>query len=548
MRQAAALHEAMARHAWGSAFEILSGSDRREPLGPEDLERLALAAHMTGEDAVSSDAWTRAHHAWLSRGEVPRAVRCVFWLCIALTLGGQRAHSAGWTARARRLLDAEVQTQGEEGYLLAVEGLQHFASGEAAAARAISERAVAQASRLGDPDLLTFSLVTLGESLVRLNAVPQGVRLLDEAMTAVTAGEVSPIVSGLAYCAVIAVCREVHDLRRAGEWTDDLTRWCDAQQDLVPYRGVCLAHRVEIIRLHGNWTGAMAEAHRACRWMRATRSAQSSDAVFYQLGELHRLRGEYAEAENAYREASRRGHITQPGLALTLLARGDSRGAEQCVRTALDGTVDWAARCLLLPAAVEIALAAGEAADAADAAAELASTAATVDTSWLDALSSHATGAVLLAQGDAAGARAALRESVKLFLELDAPYEAARARLLLGVSFRASGEEVAARWEVEEATRVFRELGAATDLLRAQELAVGAAPASSGRLTARELEVLRHVAAGKTNRAIAEDLFLSEKTVARHLSNIFAKIGVSSRSAATAYAHQNDLVNPRQPG
>ena len=185
-------------------------------------------------------------------------------------------------------------------------------------------RGVAFATRFTDPDLQSFAMVSVGESLIRLGEADEGVRLLDEAMIAVTAGEVSPIVSGLAYCAVIAACHEVFDLRRAREWTAELSRWCAVQQELVPYRGVCLAHRVEVMRLHGDWADAVDEADRACQWLGSVPAGRSADAVYYQLAELHRLRGEYSEAEQAYREASGFGHTAQPGLALLLLASGDS--------------------------------------------------------------------------------------------------------------------------------------------------------------------------------------------------------------------------------
>ncbi|MFJ3727331.1 LuxR C-terminal-related transcriptional regulator [Streptomyces sp. NPDC090045] len=538
---------ALARHAWGDVYVVLSEADRRHPLDPEDLERLALAAHLTGRDAESDDLWTRAHHAWLTRGDVPRAVRCVFWLGLDLVLSGEWSRCAGWTARARRLLDTgEPDTVGpdtvEEGYLLALEALRSYFAGEAENTLAVAERALAVATRFEDPDLTNFAMVCIGESLIRTGRAEEGIRLLDEAMVGVTAGEVSPIVSGLAYCAVIAACHEVFDLRRAREWTAELSRWCAAQQELVPYRGVCLAHRVEFMRLHGDWDDALDEADRACRWLRSNPTAGSADAAYYQLGELHRLRGETERARAAYREASRLGHGAQPGLALSLLTAGDTGAAARAIRTALDASGDGIARCRILPAYVEIMLAAGELEEARAAAEELAATAEAVDSPLLSAIGGQARGAVLLAAGEARGAQAVLGHAVATFRDLDAPYEAARTRLLIGLSCRESGDDITARLEIEAATAVFRELGAVPDLLRAEELVLKAANGAAGRLTAREREVLRHVAVGKSNRAVADDLFLSEKTVARHLSNIFAKLGVPSRSAATAYAHRHGLV------
>ncbi|MFG2982237.1 LuxR C-terminal-related transcriptional regulator [Streptomyces sp. NPDC048258] len=523
-------------------FAILSEADRHEPLGPEDLERLALAAHLIGKAPESDDLWTRAHHAWLTRDDVPRAVRCVFWLGLDLVLSGEWARAAGWTARARRLLDAGQADCVEEGYLLALEGLRSYLAGDTANAEAVSEQALTLATRFGDPDLTNFALVSLGESRIRLGQVDEGVRLLDEAMVAVTAGEVSPIVTGLAYCAVIATCHEAFDLHRAREWTAELSRWCAAQQELVPYRGICLAHRVEIMRLHGDWTDALDEANRACRWMRSVAATQSADAAYYQLGELHRLRGEHDQAERAYREASRLGHTAQPGVALSLLAAGDTGAAERAIRTALDAAEDRTSRCRLLPAYAEVMLAAEKVDEARAAAEELAAAAGAMDSSLLNAVSGQTRGAVLLASGDARAAQVVLGHAVATFRELDVPYDAARTRLLIGLSCRETGDEITAQLEIEAAESVFRELGAAPDLLRAEKLALKATTRTAGLLTPRELDVLRHVAVGKSNRAVADDLFLSEKTVARHLSNIFAKLGVSSRSAATAYAHRHDLV------
>ncbi|MFB7169294.1 LuxR C-terminal-related transcriptional regulator [Streptomyces sp. NPDC056254] len=534
--------EAWARHAWGDVFEILAEADRRRPLPPDGLERLALAAHLTGRRPESGELWTRAHHAWLTRGDVPRAVHCVFWLGLDLVLSGEWSHAAGWMARARRLLDAEQADCVEEGYLLALQGLQGYFAGDIADAADLSERASAFATRFGDADLLNFSMVSVGECLIRLGRPAEGVRLLDEAMVAVTAGEVSPIVSGLAYCAVIAACHEVFDLRRAREWTAALSRWCSAQQQLVPYRGICLAHRVEIMQLHGDWADALDEADRACRWMRSAPAAESADAAYYQLGELHRVRGEYQEARRAYREASRLGHTAQPGVALSLLATGEVEAADAAIRTALDAAGDRNARCRILPAFVEVMLAAARVGEARSAARELAEAAEALESPLLDAVAARARGAVLVASGDSRAAQALLGRAVATFRELDAPYEAARTRLLIGLSCRESGDEVTARLEIEAATAVFRALGAAPDLVRAEELALKAAGRAAGLLTAREREVLRHVAVGKSNRAVADDLFLSEKTVARHLGNIFAKLGVASRSAATAYAHRHGLV------
>nr|WSW49179.1 tetratricopeptide repeat protein [Streptomyces sp. NBC_01001] len=308
-------------------------ADLHCPLDAEGLERLALAAHMTGRDRESADAWTRAHHAWLSAGEIPRAVRCAFRLGLDLVLSGEQARATGWMARGQRLLDTAGAPCVEEGYLLALEGLRSYSAGDFVLSRAVSEQALTIATRYADADLQNFSMVSIGECLIELREERAGIRLLDEAMVAVTAGEVSPIVSGLAYCAVITACHEVFDLRRAREWTAEMSRWCANLHDQMPYRGVCLVHRVEVMRLHGDWADAMEEADRACRCLASVSHPVSADAAYYQLGELYRLRGEHDQAERAYRDACRFGHSGRPGLALSLPAAGEAGAAERAIRT-----------------------------------------------------------------------------------------------------------------------------------------------------------------------------------------------------------------------
>jgi DNA-binding CsgD family transcriptional regulator/tetratricopeptide (TPR) repeat protein len=464
----------------------------------------------------------------------------VFWLALDLVLSGERSRSAGWMARARRLLDDEDCV--EAGYLLALDGLQSYLAGDAARARDLCGQGMAIAVRFAEPDLLSFAMVGVGEALIRLGEPDEGVRLLDEAMIAVIADEVSPIVAGLAYCAVVASCHEAFDVRRAREWTAELTRWCAAQQGLVPYRGVCLAHRVEVLRLEGEWADAMDEAVRACAWLDSVPFKQSADAVYYQLGELRRLRGEYPEALAAYRAANRFGHTAQPGLALTLLASGDLRGAEGAIRTALEASHEMERRCRVLPAFVEVMLATDRVDEARRASAELEALAMSLGAPLLGAISARCTGAVLLAGGEPRDAQRVLGPAFATFRDLEAPYDAALVRLLIGLCCRELGDEVTARMEIEAAKAAFRQMGAAPDLLRAEELSLPAPDRAASLLTRRELEVLRHVAAGKSNRMIATDLVLSEKTVARHVSNILGKLGVSSRSAATSYAHKHALL------
>jgi DNA-binding CsgD family transcriptional regulator len=262
----------------------------------------------------------------------------------------------------------------------------------------------------------------------------------------------------------------------------------------------------------------------------------------YQQAELHRLRGEFAEAEEGYRLATEGGRSPHPGLAQLRLAHGRIEAAAAAIRVALDEDQDPMTRAGLLPAFVDIMLAGNLAAEAVGAANELSEIAADLDAPLLHAHSAHATGAVLLAEGEARGALEALRRAWKGWRELEAPYEAARAQVLLGLACRQLWDEDTGAIELDAARRVFEKLGAAPDVARVDELSRAAEPATRSGLTSREVEILRLVATGRTNRAIADELVISEKTVARHVSNIFAKLGLSSRSAATAHAYEHGLV------
>jgi ATP/maltotriose-dependent transcriptional regulator MalT len=430
----------------------------------------------------------------------------------------------------------------ERGYMLLPAIFQHEAVGDLAGAAATAGQAVAIAERFGDSDLFALAAHAQGHMLVQDGRLREGLPLLDEAMVAVTAGELSPIVSGIVYCGVILACRDAHEIRRAQEWTAALTRWCERQPDLVAFTGRCLVHRAEILQLRGDWADALAEAQRAQERCRQAENDAAAGEACYRQGEIHRVRGDFEAAESAYREASRRGREPQPGLALLRLAQGRTDAAEAAIRRLLDETTAAVVRASVLPAYVEVMLAAGDAEAAEDACRELEAIAEGQEVAAIGAMAAEARGRVAVAAEDHRGALTSLRRAAQAWQRLDAPYEAARARSLVALSCRELGDEDTATLELEGARAVFEELAAAPDLARVDELTLTSSGGNPCGLTDRELEVLRLLSGGATNKAIAAELVVSVRTVDRHVSNIFTKLGVSSRAAATAYAHEHHVL------
>jgi DNA-binding CsgD family transcriptional regulator len=533
--------DAYATRAWVDAYALLQQADEGEPLAPSDLGLLATAAYMLGRDEEWVAAHERAHHLHLEAGELEWAARAAFWIGFSFALRGELGPAEGWFGRAQRLLDEGNADCVERGFLLVAYGHALLSAGDAAGAGAAGADAAAIAGRFGNRDLFVFAVILQGEAAAFDARVAEGLRLLDEGMVAVTTEDLSPVVCGITYCEVILTCQQIFELRRAREWTLALDRWRRAQPDMVAFTGRCLVHRAEILQLGGSWEDALEEARLAGQRFVETNSPTVGLAL-YREAELLRLRGELDRAEDVYRAASRAGWEPQPGLAQLRLAQGRVDVATAAIRRALVERSDPLRRAELLPAAVEIMLAAGDTGEAGAACDELGRVAERYSSAMLDAIVAYERGGVELAAGDATRALEHLRRALDAWRALEAPYEVARTRVLIGQACRALDDSDACTLELEAALADFVRLGALPDAARVEALLGSAPDAAEHGLSPRELEVLRLVAGGKSNREIAAALVISEHTVARHVQNIFGKLRVSSRAAATAFAFEHEIV------
>lgn len=532
--------EAFVRAAWREAFLALSEADSAAALSARDLETLGRSAYMVGDADAYVTALERAHRAHLEAGDILPAVRVAFWIGHSLLFRGQAVPAGGWFARAQRLFDESGEDGAERGWLLIPAWLQQMGTGDYESGYATAGEAADIAGRFGDADLLWLARADQGRALVNMGRVADGLRLVDEMFVVATEGQLSPVVTGIVYCNTIAYCVDGYAFGHAREWTEALTRWCDAQPEMEEHFGFCLVHRAELHHLSGSWAIAFEESERAA----ATHTAGQLNQLVrgkaaYVQGEMHRLAGDFAAAEKTFREANARGYEPQPGLALLRLVQGNADSAAAAIRRAIGESTQMLRRARLLPAYVEITLAVGEFDRAGAAVDELEAIASTVGGA-IAAMAACAKGALLVAVEEPGAALIALRSGMEAWQRLGVPYEAARARVLIGLACRALGDHDTAELELDTARAVFGQLGAKPDQARVDAL-VGRDGTDEG-LTAREIEVLRSVASGQSNSEIAAALVISEHTVARHLQNIFGKLGVSSRTAAAAYAFEHRLA------
>ena len=531
--QARDLH---AQSRWADACEQFAATDRSEPLHADDLERYAEAAQILGRGDEAIQLLRRAFNSRIAAGERDRAITSAFWLFQALIINAEFSRASGWAAQVRRSIP-DVN----HGWLLFTQAYFLIASAEFDQAAQLLARAAEDGSRRGETDLLAFATTVWGRALIKAGRLPEGLSRLDEAMVPVAELKTSPRATSMLYCSAIATCHEAREFGRAREWTHALGAWLDSLPRLGgAYFGNCRIYRAYLMCLRGSWQEALEEVAFVCDDLSGDYGQLVAGHAHYRLAEIHRLLGN-PEAEAGYRRAAELGGPTQPGLSLLRLTQGEVDKAVLGIRRAIAETPAQLDRLDLLTAAVTIMLAAGDIDSARQATAELADIAAVYPTAGVQAELAAARGAVALSEGDPAAALPLLRSASRGWREIDVPHAVATVSILLGLACRAVGDEDAAQLELESARSTFVRLGARPDLQRAEELL---RPLEvPGPLSAREIEVLRLVAAGKTNHAIATELFVSERTVHRHVSNIFDKLGVRSRAAAATYAIQHHLVD-----
>lgn len=534
-----ALDEARAacdRSRWGDAWRLLAAVDL-DGLEVDDLDRRAVAAFLTGHHPDAFAAWTLAHQRCTADASVHRAAHFGARIAEALGFMGDLARCRGWIDRVGEQLEQAGIDCVEQGYLEHGLGLLRvFEAGDLAGGHAHFVQAGKIAARYAHRELSTLARIAEGRMLIYLGDLPEGMALLDGAVVSIEAGDLSPLATGDAYCTVIDACSELFDLERCRAWTDSFTRWCAGQQDLVLYRGHCFMHRAEVTGLLGRWPEALEEARHACARLAEPVHPMALAAASVIEGDLLRLMGDLVGAEASYRRVSEHGRDPQPGLALLRVAQGNPDAGEAAIRRAVGEAGDPVARAHLLGAFVEIVLEAGDVGAARAAAVELGEIASMFRTGLLRAMAQSAMGAVLLTEGDAAGALVELRAAANELNRLGVVHEGARARHLLSAACSALGDHDTAEMERTAADAMLASLRPAP------------VARDAGDLTDREVEVLVLVAAGKTNRVIAQELFISEKTVASHVSHIFTKLGITSRSAATAYAYDHGFIDGRSWG
>lgn len=532
-------HEALANHQWQAAYDLTRGEHFEAPVAEaERMEVLADAAWWLGRLEECIEARQGAYHAFEDLGEHRRAGVSAVWLYENHCLRGRPAIGLGWLQRARRAFEEDTGCP-EYGVLLLREAEVAHGSGQFDQGTGYAERARALGRQVGSDDLEAEALQALGRIAIDAGQVSEGLAHLDEAMLLAVEGRLSPYSTGKVYCSLISACEDIGDLARAAEWTDATAQWSE-QHPLAIFPGICRVHRAMVLGRRGALLDAEREASRASTEL-LTSNLPNAAAAFVEVGEIRRRLGDLERAEEAFAKAEELSGQTCANAALLRLSQGRIDMARRIIEGCLAGQCSSPlARARILPAATQIALAAGDVATAAPLVDELEGIAATYGFPMLHAMASLSRGRLQLATHDAVGACATLHDAVRRWQALEVPYEVATTMTVLAQALREAGDEEGAQASFATARAMFDQLGARLEALGIDQ--VGPAPRPAG-LTERETEVLRLVAAGWSNKDIAAELALSVKTISRHLSNIFVKIGVSSRSGATAFAFQQHLVD-----
>jgi ATP/maltotriose-dependent transcriptional regulator MalT len=537
----AAVRDALSRHDWQAAYDAAAAASVGSPeLEAERADMAAEAAWWLGRLDDSIEARELAYRIFDELGDQRRAGQCAVWLYECHAIGARPALAGAWLRRAKQALSGDPDCV-EHGALLLRQAESAHGSGEYDRAAALASQAIALGRTLRSPDLEAEALQTKGRILIEQGDIAEGMGHLDESMLFAVEGRLRPYSTGKVYCSLISACEELGDLDRAAEWTEATMQWAERHPFAI-FPGICRVHRAVVLKRRGSLAEAEREALQAGEELSGSHVANSA-AAYVEVGDIRRRLGDLEQAEDAFTRAEALCGRPSGDLALLRLAQGRTDAAMSIIAACLRETVsNGLARSRLLPIYVHVAVAAGDIEAAAAALSELDDLVAVFDTPILRATALSSRGRVELARRDVGRARATLQQALESWQALDVPYEVATARTLVGQALRDSGDEAGATASFAAAVELFDQIGARLD---ARLVLDDSRPALPAGLTEREVEVLRLVAGGLTNNEIAAELFLSAKTVSRHLSNIFTKIGVTSRASATAFAFEHELVEPR---
>jgi DNA-binding CsgD family transcriptional regulator len=546
MGAAGSAHAARARDLhrasrWEEACVEYAAADAEEPLAIEDLEAFAEAAQVSarGDEAIA--LLHRVFDLRVSAGELNHAAQVAFWLWWALFTSNEVVQASGWLKQTSRTLGPDIAT----GLWLKIpEAMLHRETGNPSRAQELLREIVEE----GEGEVVPWALCLWGQALIDEGRLQDGLDRLEEAMAILLNHALSPRVRPWIYCAAVHGCCLARDFARARAWNRFMARWLDSLNSLGgAYLGNCRIHRSRLMCLNGAWPDALDEIAAVCTDLDGHTGWVCGHA-YYQLAEVRRLRGEWDAAEDAYRRAAQQGCPTHPGLALLRLAEGDVDAASAGVRRALTEVIATPDRLDLLKAAVTIHLEEGDIEAARNAVTEFEEITRELTAPAIEAETSAVMGALALSEGDPGRALPLLRRAVAIWQQQDAPHEVAKLNVLIGQACRALADDDGAQLEFSAARETFEQLGARPDLAQLDRIvAATVAGFETHGLTRREIEVLCLIARGKANRAIANELHLSERTVHRHVSNIFTKLDVDSRTAAVAYGIKHRIVQVGTP-